>query len=90
MKRRRRNTWPACGLALALAGAAAAAECPAPAVIFVAGAPGEALYASNLVRQAALWSQVCAQAGAAFVTVGLATHTAPDREIGRASCRERV
>ncbi len=83
MKRRAGNVWPACALALVLTGAAAAAELPAPAVIFVAGAPGEDIYASNLVRQAALWSNVCAQAGADFVTVGLATNAAPDREVLR-------
>lgn len=53
-----------------------------PTVIFVAGAPGEALYASNLVRQATLWSNVCAEAGAAFVTVGFAPgQAAADRTV---------
>ena len=83
MKRRSGNAWTFCALALALARAAAAADFPAPTVIFVAGAPGEAIYASNLVRQAALWSNGCARAGAGFVTVGLATNAAPDREVLR-------
>lgn len=83
MKRRKGNAWAGCGLALALTGSATAADVPAPAVVFVAGAPGEAIYASNLVRQAELWSNVCAQAGADFVTVGLASHAAPDREVLR-------
>lgn len=51
-------------------------------VIFVAGAPGEELYASNLVRQATLWSDTCARGGAAFVAVGLDTNrAAPDRVV---------
>lgn len=51
-------------------------------VIFVAGAPGEELYRSNLVRQATLWSNACARGGAAFVAVGLVTnHAAPDRVV---------
>lgn len=51
-------------------------------VIFVAGAPGEELYASNLVRQATLWSNACARGGATFVVVGLDTNrTAPDRVV---------
>lgn len=90
MKRRAGNVWPACALALVLTGAAAAAELPAPAVIFVAGAPGEDIYASNLVRQAALWSNVCAQAGAGYVAVGLATNAAPDREVLRETLAARA
>ncbi len=83
MKRR----W---GVLLALLGTAAAgarageATPPAsrPTVIFVAGAPGEELYASNLLRQATLWSNVCAEAGAAFVAVGLApAAAAADRTV---------
>lgn len=48
---------------------------PAPAtgvtVVFVAGAPGEPEYSSNLVRQAALWSDACQRAGASLQSLGL-------------------
>lgn len=40
-------------------------------VLFVAGAPGEPQYASNLVRQAALWSRACEAAGARLRILGL-------------------
>ncbi len=43
----------------------------APTVLLVVGAPGEAEFATNFVRQAALWEAVCARAGAKRVTLGL-------------------
>lgn len=53
-----------------------------PAVIFVAGAPGEERYASNLLRQVTLWSNLCARADAAFAAVGFETRPArPDRDV---------
>ena len=43
----------------------------APTLLVVVGAPGEAEYATNFVRQAALWEAVGVRAGAKRVTLGL-------------------
>ena len=43
----------------------------APTVLIVVGAPGEADYATNFVRQAARWEKVCEQAGAKRTTIGI-------------------
>ena len=42
-----------------------------PTVLLVVGAPGEAEYATNFVKQAALWEIVCQRAGAKRITLGL-------------------
>jgi hypothetical protein len=42
-------------------------------VILVIGAPGEAEYRSNFVRQATLWEKACAQAACRSLTIGLDT-----------------
>jgi hypothetical protein len=67
--------------ALAVWSFAAAQAAAGTTVIFVAGAPGEDTYASNLVRQATLWSNACAQAGAQLVTRGLDESGAADRAV---------
>ncbi len=43
----------------------------APTVLLVVGAPGEAEFATNFVRQASLWEAVCTRAGAKRITIGL-------------------
>jgi len=63
--------WLSLVFALAVCGVAASQAAAGTTVIFVAGAPGEEIYASNLVRQATLWSNACQQAGAQLVSVGL-------------------
>lgn len=63
--------WLGLIFALAACGTGASLAAAGKTVLFVAGAPGEDIYASNLVRQAALWSNACALAGAQLVTVGL-------------------
>lgn len=40
-------------------------------VIVVVGAPGDADYGSNFVRQAEMWTQACTQAGCRQITIGL-------------------
>jgi len=42
-------------------------------VILVVGAPGEAEFGSNFVRQATLWQQACAKADCRQITLGLDT-----------------
>ncbi len=81
-----RSLWMAAclGLVAALRAEDASAAPPddRPAVIFVAGAPGEERYASNLLRQVTLWSNACARADIAFAAVGFAPRpTRPDREV---------
>ncbi len=67
--------WP--GWTAAAAETAGKAVPDQPLVIFVAGAPGEDRFASNLVRQATLWSNVCARAGARFHGLGLDEYREP-------------
>lgn len=43
----------------------------APTVFVVVGAPGEAEFATNFVKQADLWEKVCEQANAKRITIGL-------------------
>jgi hypothetical protein len=59
-------------LLLAAGSGRLAAETNQTSILFVAGAPGEPEYASNLLRQATLWSRACDQAGARFQVIGLA------------------
>jgi hypothetical protein len=42
-------------------------------VLLVVGAPGDAEYGTNFLRQAALWTDACAKAGARLLTIGLNT-----------------
>lgn len=42
-----------------------------PTVLIIVGAPGDADYATNFVRQAAQWEKVCEQAGAKRTTLGI-------------------
>ena len=50
---------------------AVTAATPQTTVLLVVGAPGEAEYGTNFLRQAALWTDACAKAGAQLLTVGL-------------------
>jgi hypothetical protein len=45
-------------------------------VVIVVGAPGEAEFGSNFVRQASLWQKVCEQANLHSITIGLSASTA--------------
>ena len=51
-----------------------------PTVVVVLGAPGEAEFATNFVRQAVLWEAVCTRAGAKRITVGLEEGATNDLE----------
>ncbi len=44
-------------------------------VVIVVGAPGEAEFGSNFVRQASLWQKACEQANLHQITIGLSTST---------------
>jgi len=45
-------------------------------VVIVVGAPGEAEFGSNFVRQASLWQKACEQANLHAITIGLSAPTA--------------
>jgi hypothetical protein len=56
---------------LSVPGPSSASTLSSTAVILVVGAPGEAEYGSNFVRQAELWQQACVEAQVCNKTIGL-------------------
>src|SRR2546427_1579232 len=51
-----------------------------PTVILVIGAPGEAEFGTNFLRQATLWQKVCSEANCRHITIGLDSAKTNDYE----------
>ena len=67
-------------LVLSISHAGSTPATSSPAVILAVGAPGEAEYATNFLRQVELWSEAARRGGASLVTIGTdSTETTNDR-----------